>query len=112
MATNIARFDQLRVIGFASISGTYAAVGTPLGHQARIICLTNNTDADMLVSVDTVNDNLIVPAGGFKLFDFTTNKSDNSHTMVIVPNTQFYVKQISAPSSGNFYIEIIYSAGE
>ena len=33
-------FDEIRTLGFAGISGAYAAVGTPLTVQARGICFT------------------------------------------------------------------------
>ena len=46
--------DVLRSIGFASISGTYAKVGTAISQNWRMYRLTNDTDGDMLVSVDGV----------------------------------------------------------
>jgi hypothetical protein len=41
--TGVARahFESLRTLGFAGISGTYAAVGVPLLHQVRAFCITN-----------------------------------------------------------------------
>jgi len=104
-------FDTLRSLAFGSISGTYAAVGTPLTVEARIICITNNTAGGMIFSTDSSNSagQLFVPAGSFKLFDLTANlvpgKDDN---FVIAQGTQFYVKQVAAPTSGAVYIEVIY----
>lgn len=105
-------FDTLRSLGFASISGTYAAVGSALTVNPRIMCITNKTAGDMIFSVDSSNSsgNLFVPAGTFKLFDLTANlvpgKDDN---FVIAEGTQFYVKQVTAPVSGAVYIEFIYA---
>lgn len=104
-------FDTLRSLAFGSISGTYATVGSPLTVEARIICITNNTQGGMIFSTDSTNSSgqLFLPAGTFKLFDLTANmvpgKDDN---FVIAQGTQFYVKQATAPTSGAVYIEILY----
>ena len=105
-------FDTLRSLGFAGISGTYAAVGSPTTVEARIICISNKTQGDMIFSTDnTISDGqMFVPAGTFKLYDLTANlvpgKDDN---FVIAKGTQFYVKQVSAPTSGAVYIEFVYA---
>ncbi len=105
-------FDTLRTLGFASISGTYAAVGTALTVEARIVCFTNKTAGDMIFSTDSTNatGQIFVPAGTFKLYDLTANlvpgKDDN---FVLAKATQFYVKQVTAPTSGAVYIELVYA---
>ncbi len=105
-------FDTLRSIAFGSISGTYAAVGTALTVNPRIMCITNKTAGDMIFSVDSTNSsgNLFVPAGTFKLFDLTANLiPGKDDSFVIAEGTQFYVKQVTAPVSGAVYIEFIYA---
>jgi hypothetical protein len=105
-------FDTLRSLAFGGISGTYAAVGTPFTQEARIICFTNKTQGDMILSTDSTNTDgqIFLPAGAFKLYDFTANlvpgKDDN---FVIAKGTQFYVKQVTAPVSGTVYIEDVYA---
>jgi hypothetical protein len=105
-------FDTLRSLASASISASYAAVGTPLTVEPRIMCITNKTQGDMIFSIDSSNasGNLFVAAGSFKLFDLTANlvpgKDDN---FVIAKGTQFYVKQVTAPTSGSVYLEFIYA---
>ena len=105
-------FDTLRSLAFGSISGTYAAVGTPFTVEARIICFTNKTQGDMILSTDSTNADgqIFLPAGAFKLYDLTANlvpgKDDN---FVIAKGTQFYVKQVTAPVSGAVYIEDVYA---
>jgi hypothetical protein len=105
-------FDTLRSLAFGSISAVYAAVGTALTVNPRIMCITNKTQGDMIFSIDSGNadGNLFVPAGTFKLFDLTANmvpgKDDN---FVIAEGTIFYVKQVTAPTSGALYIEFIYA---
>lgn len=105
-------FATLRSLGFASISGSYAAVGSALTDAARILCITNKTAGDMIFSTDdTVSEGQIfVPAGSFKLYDLTANlvpgKDDN---FVVAVGTQFYVKQSTAPVSGAVYIEVVHA---
>jgi hypothetical protein len=112
MTAKKVKFDNLRSLGFASISGTYAAIGSALTVNPRIICFTNKTAGDMIISIDSANadGNLFIAAGSFKLFDLTANmvpgKDDN---FVIAEGTQFYVKQVTAPVSGAVYIEILYA---
>lgn len=112
MSAKKVKFDSLRSLGFASISAAYAAVGSALTVNPRIICFTNKTQGDMIFSVDSSNaaGNLFVAAGSFKLFDLTANmvpgKDDN---FVIAEGTQFYVKQVTAPTSGDVYIEALYA---
>lgn len=105
-------FDTLRSLAFGGISATYAAVGTPFTYAARIICLTNDTQGDMIFSTDSGNADgmLFLPAGTFKLFDLTANlvpgKDDNFEIAVA---TQWYVKQSTAPVSGSVYIEVVHA---
>ena len=108
--TNKALVDTLRSLAYTSVSGTYAAVGTPTAYPTRIICFTNTTDADVFFSMDGSTNQLIVAAGGFKLFDITTNhRPVNQDDFCFAVGTQWYVKQNSAPTKGAVYIEIIYA---
>jgi hypothetical protein len=105
-------FDTLRSLGFASISAAYAAVGSPFTVEARIICFTNRTLGDMIFSVDPTNaiGQILVPAGAFKLYDLTSNLiPGKDDAFVIARGTQFYVKQVTAPTSGAVYIEDVYA---
>lgn len=111
MFTNKAEVDALRTLAFGSISGTYTAVGGPFGYQARIICFTNLTDANVLFTTDVTKDEVIVAAGGFKLFDVTINhRPVNQDDFCFGIGTQWYVKQeTTGPSSGSVYIEVVYA---
>lgn len=100
--------DPVRSLGFASISGAYAAVGGIFLHPVRLICFTNTTDGDVFFSDDAVTDKLFIPKGGFKLFDLTTNKYEATKQWVLAVGTQFFVKQSSAPTLGSVYIECLW----
>jgi hypothetical protein len=110
MFTNKAQVDVLRTLAFGSVGATYTAVGNPFAFQARIICFTNTTNQDVIFSMDGVTDQLIVPAGSFKLFDVTTNhRPVNQDDFCFAIGTQWYVKYASAPMSGAVYIEVVYA---
>jgi hypothetical protein len=105
-------FDTLRSLGFASISGTYVAVGTEFLFPVRLICITNNTDGDMFFSTDKVNDMLFIPRNSFKLFDLTTNRGGVDGIFCLRKGIIFYVRQSSAPSSGGVYLEAVHGMGD
>jgi len=102
-------FDDIRTLGFAGISGAYATVGSALTVQARMICFSNNTQGDMYFTDDNTADRIFVAAGSFKLWDVQANMNTKKDDRFVLPEgTQFYVKQITAPTSGSVYIEVIY----
>lgn len=104
-----ARFDALRSIAFGSISGTYAAIGTEIEVNARILCITNGTNAPVIISDDGVTDKLIVLPTSGKLFDLTSDLNvGKDDSFVLGAQTTLYVKQVSAPSSGSVYVEVVY----
>jgi hypothetical protein len=105
-----ADIEPLRSLAAGSISGTYAAVGSALEFPSRIICLSNDTEGNMVFSRDGVNNEVFVPAGSFKLFDISTNhRPVNQDDFVFERGTQWYVKQLEAPVSGSVYIESIHA---
>lgn len=101
-------FDAYRTLGEAGISTSFAAVGTPFTNPVRLICITNNTDGDMIFSVDGTTNHLFIPKGAFKLFDLNTNRTNRDQYWVLPANTQFYVKYSTAPMSGAVYIECLW----
>lgn len=110
MFTTQAKCDEIRTLAFGGISGTYAPVGPPQSYQARIICFTNTTNSDVFFSMDGETDHLLVTAGGFKLFDITTNhRPVNQDDFCFANGTQWSVRQVAAVTSGAVYVEIIYA---
>src|SRR5574337_251097 len=93
------RYEPLRSLGFASISGSYAGVGTPFANPIRLLKVTNLTDAALLVSFDGVVDNDIVAANGFYLYDYSTNKADQAGFLEQPLGTRLYVKQESSAAT-------------
>jgi hypothetical protein len=109
MSETPVKFETVRSLGFASISASYAAVGTAFLHPIQIICLTNNTAGDMIFSFDGgVTDHMFIAKGSFKLFDLCTNRTKLTTQFSLSQGTIVYVKQSTAPMSGSVYIECIY----
>jgi len=106
-----ATFEPLRSLGFAGIGAAYAAIGTPLLNPARIIKITNNTDANLLVSTDGVTDHDIAIAQTLILLDVCANNASSAGYMEFPKGMQIFVKQeTAAPTSGNIYVTTIYAA--
>lgn len=100
--------EVLRSIGFASISGTYSGIGTPLNFPARIIMFQNNTDADLFISWDGINNHQFVASQSFTLLDVSTNKVSDQGWYVTA-GQRFYVKEIStSPTLGSVYLTVFY----
>jgi|SRR5271157_849218 len=106
--------DVIRTLAFGGISGSYAVVGTPVSHNWRMFRITNNTNGDLLFSLDGTNDNFFVPASSFVLYDISTNAPpiSESDNFQLGRNTQFYVKQSTVPTAGAVWIEGIYAKGD
>ena len=115
------RIDTLRTVANASISASYVAFGSALTHRARVVKITNNTDGDMFIGVNSVGpapasdgsaDNDFVPAGGFVLYDFTSNSASGGSPFVFQQRTQFWVRQSTAPTTGDIYMTVVFAKGE
>ena len=106
----IVRVDALRSLAYGSITSSFVAIGGAFAHAMRIIKVINTCNTDMEISFDgsTVND--YVPAGGFVLYDLTTNGINQQFTFQI--GTKVYVKYVSAPASGIVTVTAIYGNGE
>ena len=102
-----AKFETVRTLGFASIGAAYMGVGTALTHPARMIYVTNLTNAELMFSFDGVNDHLPLPENGYFIFDIMANKSDESG-FFLGEGHRLYVKEIGNPTSGSVYFSIIY----
>ena len=111
MASIIVSVDAYRSLAFGSISGSYAAIGTPFAHPMRIVKIINTCNTDMSISFDGTTDNDYIPAGSFSLYDLSTNEVEQAGWFFRT-GTQVYVKQISAPASGSVIVISLYGQGE
>ena len=107
-------FDELRTLGFADIDATFVEIPGALEHKWRAFKITNLTTQDVIISLDGVTDQIIVPSFGFTLYDLSTNSPPfgTNDNMVLEIGTQFYVKYVVEPNAGNVYVEGLYARGE
>jgi len=103
-----AKFDTIRSLGFAAISGTYVDLGTALTKMCRAFILVNDTDGDIMISLDGgVTDNLYLPSGSFQLFDVSSNSLQEDDKFVLPIGTQFSAKSITTPTVKSVYLSIL-----
>ena len=102
-----AKFEEIKELAFGSISGAYALVGTT-EHPVRIVNIKNGTEGTMFFSTDGTTDEMVVFKGTGEVYDISANRGQKASMFVFPVGTTFYVKQISAPTSGSVYIECIY----
>lgn len=105
------RYEPLRSIDFASVSATYAGVGLPFSNPVRILKVTNLTNENILVSLNGIDDHDIVPANGFFLYDYASNKANAAGLLEQPLGDRIYVKEEdSTPSVGNIYVTVVYAS--
>lgn len=100
--------EPVRTLAFGAIGVGYTAIGSQLINPARIALFQNATDADLMFSWDGVNDHYPLLNGTFLLIDVTSNKSSQGGAFAIAGGTQFWVRQIAAPTVGAVYVTSFY----
>ena len=122
MTSNIVRFDKLRGMPLSQVTNSYQAFGfnttplvpAPFTHAMRVLHFVNNTNGDLLISFDGINDNVPLLADSFALYDLTSDQ-DYDERFRYVNGTQLYIKYITAPTTptdGAVYVVAIYGLGE
>jgi len=102
--------DTLRSIAFGAVGAGYSAVGASFAGPVRLIGITNLTDQDLVFSDDGVNDKIILPSGAGKVYDISTNRT-NQENFLIAQGKFAYIKHNgAAPTTGSCYIEIVRGA--
>lgn len=121
----LVQFDQLRsvIAGAGTLDGTWreiiqlggAAGSGVLTHNARLIKIQNVTDNDVYISFDKgTSTNDIVPAGGFALYDFNSNKSNAGDEFYLNKGIFIYAKTVSGAAATGSYltVTVVYGKGE
>ena len=77
----------------------------------RVLHFINCTDGDIGISFDGTTNNVPVLAGSFDLYDLTSDQ-DSNEQFRYENGTQLYIKYLTAPTKGTFYLVAIYGKGE
>lgn len=100
-------FEAVREAAFGAIGVAYAAMGTAIAGPARIIAISNATDADIYISFDGTNDHLRLAANSFKLIDIATNRT-NLDDFLLANGTIIYQRRVAgAPTAGTLWVEVV-----
>lgn len=104
-------FEAVREVAFGGIGAGYAALGTAVSDNVRMISISNATNADVYISFDGTTNHIRLAANSFKLFDFTANKV-REDGFFLANQTTIYQKRVSgAPTSGSLWVEVVVGAG-
>lgn len=109
----VAEFDELREVAFGAIGAAYAALGSSLSENSRIISIFNSTDQDVYITDDPtfVKDKIRLASGTGQVLDLNANKIDTDGLM-IRKGRQFYIKHTGvAPTVGNAWLQNVYGGG-
>lgn len=101
--------EPIRSLAAASIGAAYMGIGTGLDNPSRIIYVQNLTDAQVMFSLDGINDHFTLPTSGFLLLDITTNKS-LPQGCYISQGQRIYVKEVGTPTTGSVYVSSFYGS--
>lgn len=101
--------EPIRSIDQATIGPAYMGIGTPLVYPSRLLFIQNLTDAQLMFSLDGVNDNFTLPAASNFVFDITTNQQQTMG-IYFATGTRIYVKEVGVPSSGSVYVSSFYGS--
>lgn len=103
------RAEPVRSLAAASIGAAYMGVGTSINNPARMILIQNLTDESVMFSLNGVDDNFPLPAGGLFILDITSNVA-LSQGFFLAQGDRLYVKQLGVPTTGSVYFTVFYGS--
>jgi hypothetical protein len=101
------RCEPVRTLAAGSMGSSYVAVGGPVSNPDGVALFQNLTDAVLMFSFDGINDHFPLASSAGHVLDITTNQPTKDG-MYLSVGTQFYVKNISSPTTGSVYITLYY----
>ncbi len=105
------RPETLRTLAFGSITANYVAVGAVLANPISSYKISNDTDVNLLISYDGVNDHEFIASNSFILFDIGANKSTRAEGLFLSQGDRIFVKQeVGAASSGTVYFSAYFAS--
>lgn len=99
--TRKARYIPRNSRDSATFDETYQTLGSAFGAPVILFKIVNDSDVNVDISTNAVDDHDIVPAGSFTLYDLRSNKGVED-MFSMSSGTQFYVK--GAASTGSVYL--------
>jgi len=110
LAAQKVRFETLKSLAAASVVAGYTIVGSTFAHPVRILKVVNDTDGDVTISYDGVNDQDFIPANGAFIYDYGSDKSGQAQNLEQPVGFGVYVKRNgAAPTVKSVYVVVIYA---
>ena len=110
-----ADYEGLKTLGFAAIGANFVGIqdmsGNPASalHPIRIHTILNNTNADLLFSIDGIKPFVLIPALRSFTDDVCSNRTDQAGGSMLPEGTRLYIKDNGiAPTTGAIYWTILY----
>lgn len=99
-----AKDEAIRELAFGDVSTTYVELGVSLVHDAKVMVLDNQLNANVYISFDGVTDHKKFKAGQTRVIDLDSNE------MYRKKGTQVWVRDDgTGASSGWVALEVTYS---
>ncbi len=95
-------WEPIRSRAATTFDGTYQTLGTALAHPSFICKLVNNSDQDLLISIDGTTAVDVAPAGSFWLYDETRYVTGVGQSPALPKGTQIYVN--GSVGTGTVYL--------
>lgn len=116
MASNMLLFDVVRSLPIASISGTYAKLGSAFGHPMRILHFINDSNGTYMLSRNGIDDHVPLVGDSFSLYDGTSDEDQNEMAR-FEKGQQWWIKSLIAPTviattTNTVYLACMYGRGE
>lgn len=107
-------WEPFRVVASGGIGAAYVAMGDPVAFPARIVSVINLCNETLYLSTDGIEDMIVAPAGGGRIWDICTNRTGGSlNGAYEAVNTTFYVRSPSGAATGDsVYLELQYVFGD
>jgi len=100
-------FEAIREVAFGGIGAAYAALGAPLEDNARLIMITNITDAEVYISLDGIVNHLRFAPSSYITIDITANKVRDDGYFIATGTTIYQKRVAAAPTAGSLWVEIM-----
>lgn len=104
--------ETLRFIEFDDITEDYNDIGVGLANPARQIILSNLTDATLFISLNGLDDHLILTAGAIFTNDNNANRTGSGKANLFAQGQIFWVRcdNGAEPTMGSVYLSSFYGA--
>lgn len=112
LASGKVSYEVIRTLAAGGIDAIhFYPVGLKFDHPVRVLKITNFTDVNLYISFNGVDTHDVIGANGFCLWDYGSNKADQSGLLEQDLGERVYIKAIGAlPTLGAVYVTAIYAA--